>query len=175
MTAAEIYESVTNGGTSTFAEAAAIFDRHGPWCLIGGLALNHYVNPVYSTDADVVLAFENFLAVDRELMKAGYTVASCTAFLTAGKPDGRLWFDFHTAPRYQAFIGRAERAEVLGSRVPIASLSDLLQGKVWAWNHPGRLLSQRKKDELDLIRIGETYPELRDLMPPEITHQFRDL
>src|SRR3984893_19028042 len=46
MTAAEIYNSVTNGGASDFAEVAAILDRHGLWCLIGSLAVNCYVEPV---------------------------------------------------------------------------------------------------------------------------------
>jgi hypothetical protein len=41
MTVEEVYESVTNGGTSDFAAAVAIFDRFGSgsWCLIGGLAV----------------------------------------------------------------------------------------------------------------------------------------
>ena len=45
MTAEEVYESVTNGGTSDFAAAVAIFDRFGPgsWCLIGGLAVRRSI------------------------------------------------------------------------------------------------------------------------------------
>ena len=34
MTAEEIYESVTNGGSSDFAEAAAILERVGRWYLM---------------------------------------------------------------------------------------------------------------------------------------------
>jgi len=30
-------------------------ERSGPYCLIGGLAVNCYVEPVYTLDADVVL------------------------------------------------------------------------------------------------------------------------
>jgi hypothetical protein len=33
-------------------------------------------------------------------------------------------------------------------------------------------LSKRKKDELDLIRIGEAYRELQETMPREITSQL---
>jgi hypothetical protein len=33
-------------------------------------------------------------------------------------------------------------------------------------------VSKRKKDELDLIRIAEKYPELRKLMPPVISDQL---
>jgi hypothetical protein len=46
MTAAEVYESVMNGGTSDFAAAVNILDQNPPWCLIGGLAINCHVEPV---------------------------------------------------------------------------------------------------------------------------------
>jgi hypothetical protein len=47
-----------------------------------------------------------------------------------------------------------------------------VSGKIWAWGDEKRRLSKRKKDELDLIRISETYPDLRRLMPDEIRKQF---
>ena len=59
MTAAEIYESVTNGRASDFADVVGVLDRYKPWCLIGGLAVNCYVEPVYTVDVDLVV-------VDRE-------------------------------------------------------------------------------------------------------------
>ena len=52
MTATEIFESVTNGGASDFAQIVAVLNRHEPWCLIGGLAVNCYVEPVYTTDVN---------------------------------------------------------------------------------------------------------------------------
>jgi hypothetical protein len=36
-----------------------------------------------------------------------------------------------------------------------------------------RRLSKRKKDELDLIRLGEAYPVLRALYPDELLRQFK--
>jgi hypothetical protein len=51
-------------------------------------------------------------------------------------------------------------------------LKDIVQGKVWAWSDQQRRLSKRKKDELDLIRIGEAYPELREKLPAEIVSQL---
>ena len=55
MTAVEIYESVTNGGASDFAEVVTVLNRYKPWCLIGGLAVNCYVEPVYTVDVDLVV------------------------------------------------------------------------------------------------------------------------
>lgn len=172
MTAAELYESVTNGGASAFGETAAILDRHGPWCLIGGLAVNHYVEPIYTIDADVVLVAENLEAVQGALLATGFVVKAFPHSINATKRGSQISLQFTTAPRYQAFIGRARPGEVLGYTVPIASLDDLIQGKIWAWSDPTRRLSKHKKDELDLIRIAETYPELRKMIPDEIVAQI---
>jgi hypothetical protein len=76
MTAAEIYNSVTNGGASDFEEVAAILDRHGPWCLIGGLAVNCYVEPVYTMDADMIVVAENLAAIRDELVAGDFRSAS---------------------------------------------------------------------------------------------------
>jgi hypothetical protein len=46
------------------------------------------------------------------------------------------------------------------------------QGKLWAYADPRRRLSKRKKDELDLIRLAEAYPELKSLYPDELRGQL---
>ena len=54
VTAAEAYELTTKGGASDFARLIAACESFGPYCLIGGLAVNCYVEPVYTLDADLV-------------------------------------------------------------------------------------------------------------------------
>ncbi|HYL35637.1 MAG TPA: hypothetical protein VEV17_06980 [Bryobacteraceae bacterium] len=61
---------------------------------------------------------------------------------------------FTTDERYQAFLARSVDAEVLGVRVKVAWLEDVVQGKLWAYSDSRRRLSKRKKDELDLIRLA---------------------
>jgi hypothetical protein len=63
-------------------------------------------------------------------------------------------------------------AEVLGARVKIACLDDIVRGKLWAYADPKRRLSKRKKDELDLIRLADAYPSLKAGYPPEIVKQL---
>jgi hypothetical protein len=46
MTASEVFEAVTGSGSSDFAVVVELWNRHGDWCLIGGLAVNCYVEPV---------------------------------------------------------------------------------------------------------------------------------
>ena len=172
MTAKEIYESVTNGGSSDFATVAGILDRHGPWCLIGGLAVNCYVEPVYTIDADVVVAAQNLGAIGQELTAAGFRLEHFEHSLNAKKAPGTFNVQFTQDDRCQSFMARAKPREVLGQMVPVADLKDIVQGKVWAWSDEKRSLSKRKKDELDLIRIAEAYPELQKDMPHEIISQL---
>jgi hypothetical protein len=172
MTAAEIYDSVTNGGANDFAVVVQILQRHGPWCLIGGLAVNCYVEPVYTVDADIVAVSERLDTIAEELREAGFGVESFPHCLNAKKGSGALNVQFTQDERYQPFIARASRREVLGQAVPVADVKDIVQGKVWAWSDPQRRLSKRKKDELDLIRLGEAYPGLRSEMPAAIASQL---
>ena len=174
MTAAEIYESVTNGGASDFAEVVNVLNRNKPWCLIGGLAVNCYVEPVYTVDADIVVVAEHLSAIRNELAASGFRLEQFAHPLNAKKVLGKLNVQFTQDDRYQNFIARAQPREVLGQSVPVADLNDIVQGKVWAWSDEKRRLSKRKKDELDLIRIAEGFPELRRNMPNEITSQLEE-
>lgn len=172
MTAAEIYDSVTNGGASDFAAVVGILDRHGPWCLIGGLAVNCYVEPVYTVGADIVVVADKLEMVADELTAAGFRIERFSHSLNAKKEPGALNIQFTRDLRYQPFVTRATKREVLGQSVPVADVKDIVQRNVWAWTDPQRRLSKRKKDELDLIRLGEEYPELQSQMPREIVTQL---
>jgi len=59
-----------------------------------------------------------------------------------------------------------------GRAISVASLEDIVRGKVWAWQDEQRRSTKRKKDELDLMRIAEAYPQLRPLMPAQIVEQL---
>jgi hypothetical protein len=54
---------------------------------------------------------------------------------------------------------------VLGMRVSVACLADTTLGELWTYGDPNRPFIKRKKDELDLIRLAEAFPELRAMYP----------
>ena len=114
MTAEEVYQSVTNGGTSGFAAAVKIFEGFGPWCLIGGLAVNSYVEPVYTVDADFVIVSANLSRVSAALDAAGFSLQTFAHSVNARRPESQLSLQLTTDPRDQDFPERAERQEVLG-------------------------------------------------------------
>jgi hypothetical protein len=113
-------------------------------------------------------------AIEGELRVAGFSVEEFPHSLNARMPKSDLRIQFTLDPRYQEFVADTTVREVLGQPVRVASLPNVVRGKVWAWSDAKRRLSKRKKDELDLIRILEAYPEVSDLMPPEIKSQLEE-
>jgi hypothetical protein len=55
----------------------------------------------------------------------------------------------------------------------VASLENVIHRKIWAWTDERRRPTKRKKDELDLMRILEAYPEMRGIIPTEIADQLK--
>jgi hypothetical protein len=175
MTASEVFEAITGSGSSDFATLVSILNRRGAWCLIGGLAVNCFVEPVYTLDADVVVIASELPVIKDELIKAGFSVEEYAHSLNARMSKSHLRIQFSLDPRYQDFVNDTTIHEVLGHRVPVASLANIVRGKIWAWSDVQRRVSKRKKDELDLIRLLEAYPELRHTMPQEIRDQLPEV
>jgi hypothetical protein len=159
VTAVEAFELTTQGGATDFARLIAACESYGPYCLIGGLAVNSYVEPVYTLDADLVV-------------RQGFKIEEHAHSVNATASGSDLRIQFTTDQRYQAFPTRAVEAKVLGIQVRVASLVDVTQGKLWAYGDPRRRFSKRKKDELDLIRLAEAYSELLALYPDELREQI---
>ena len=162
----------TRGGATDFARLIVACESFGPYCLIGGLAVNCYVEPVYTLDADLVVIASGLSELSAHLREQGFRIEEHPHPVNAMAPGSDLRIQFTTDERYQAFLARSVEAEVLGIRVRIACLEDVTHGKLWAYGDPRRRLSKRKKDELDLIRLAEAYPELKTLYPVELQEQL---
>jgi len=172
VTAEEAYELTTQGGSTDFERVVSLCREVGPFCLIGGLAVNCYVEPVYTLDADFVIVAAHMDDLRKKLHDAGFTIRQFAHSVNAQPPKSQLRVQFTTDRRYQPFPARAEERVVLGTPVPVATLADIVQGKIWSYSDPGLRLSKRKKDELDLLRLAEGYPELREHLPRELQAQL---
>jgi hypothetical protein len=169
MTAREIYDLTLRGGGNDFQATVELLERLGePWCLIGGLAVNAYCEPVYTADADFVVVASQLEFVCAELAGLGFSISHHRFWVNAHLPGSGLVIQFTTDERYQDFLGRATSAETLGVQCRVAALPDLFQGKLWAAADPERRPSKRLKDELDLVRVAETYPDYVPLLPPAL-------
>jgi hypothetical protein len=168
MRARDVWRTVTADRTEFLDRLLAALDRHGlRYCVIGGQAVNAYVEPLVSLDLDLVIAPDQveealrMLAREFEVSRFPYTV-------NVSAPGSDLRVQISTAPMYDSFVERAEIREVLGLRLPVARLEDVLAGKIAAATEAGRRPSKRRKDLLDIERLLEAYPALRRHIPPEI-------
>jgi hypothetical protein len=140
--------------------------------LTGDFAVNCFVDPVYTLDADLVVVASSLSRLSAYLQERGFSVEEHPHSVNVLPPGSELRIQFTTDARYQAFLSRFVEAVVLGVNVRLACLEDITRGKLWAYSDPRRRLSKRKKDELDLIRLAEVYPELRSLYPRELQEQI---
>ena len=168
MTALEAYDLTTEGGGTDFQQLIRACESFGPYCLIGGLAVNAYVEPVYTLDADILVTAASLPTLIMNLRQRGFHAEEHPHSINAFPPASKLRIQFTTDERYSAFPSRSVEAEVLGVSSRVASLEDVTQGKLWAYSDLQHRFSKRKKDELDLIRLAEAYPKLKDLYPQEL-------
>ena len=137
------------------------------YCLVGGQAVNAYVEPVVSLDLDVVVATDQLPQVEA-LIRGAFVVERFPHSLNASLAGSDLRVQFQTDPRYAPFVDRATVREVLGLRLPVARLDDVLQWKLWAVMDKTRRPSKRQKDLADIARLLESYPDLRNQVPAEV-------
>jgi len=137
------------------------------YCVIGGQAVNAYVEPVVSLDLDIAVAIEDLEATEA-LLREHFKGARFPHSVKASLAGSDLRVQLQTDPRYAAFVGRASVRDVLGLSLPVAALEDVLQGKVWAAQDPKRRPSKRQKDPADISRLLEAHPELRRSVPQDV-------
>lgn len=170
---AEFLAGIT-GSQNDLARVAAVLRQCGhPFCLIGGLAVNRFVEPLVTLDAD--FAITAAAGVGEALTAAGFTVECHEHSINAVLPGSRLRIQITVNHRYSAFPARAIPAEVFGVQLPVAALEDLVQGKLWAATDPTRRPSKRQKDRLDLTRICESHPHIIAMIPAGLIPEVDEL
>jgi len=142
-------------------------ERKIRYCVVGGQGVNAYAEPVVSLDLDIVIAVDQ-LPQAEQLLGREFRIERFPHSLNVSAPGSDLRVQIQTDPRYEEFLSRATVREILGLRLPVASLEDVLQGKVWAALDPARRPSKRQKDLADIARLLEAYPHLRQQVPAEV-------
>jgi hypothetical protein len=136
-------------------------------CVLGGQGVNAYAEPVVSLDLGIVIAVHQLPEVEA-LLGQEFTLERFPHSLNVSTAGSDLRVQIQTDPRYQPFVDRAVEREVLGHRLSVGRLEDVLQGKIWAVLDPTRRSSKRQKDLADIARLLEAHPTLRPKVPPEV-------
>jgi len=166
--ALEYWKAVTADKAGFLDRVIALLAESGVrYCVIGGQAVNAFVEPVVSLDLDIAVATED-LASAEELLRRQFRVERFPHSVNVSLLGSDLRVQLQTDSRYAAFVSGASTRDVLGLKLPVASVEDVLQGKVWAAQDPARRPSKRQKDLADISRLLEAYPELRSQVPDDI-------
>ena len=168
MQALAYWKAVTADKVGFLDRVIALLAESGVrYCVIGGQAVNAFVEPVVSLDLDLGVATADVRSAE-DLLAKHFRVERFPHSVTVSMPGSDLRVLLQTDPRYGAFVGSASERNVLGLRLPVAKLQDVLQGKVWAAQDPARRPSKRQKDLADISRLLEAHPELRSRVPDDI-------
>ncbi len=143
------------------------------YCVIGGQAVNAYAEPLVSLDLDLAVAVDQIDKVEA-LFKRHFVVKRFPHSLNVTILDSDVRVQIQTDERYGSFVERASIRAVLGLELPVASVEDVLQGKIWAVLDSERRGSKRQKDLADIARILENYPQYRSKVPQEILERLLD-
>jgi hypothetical protein len=166
MTARDFFDWQTAGGAGDVRRLVDTLEsRQIPWCMIGGLAVNHWAaEPLVTRDVDIVITAQRLDEAVAALKDAGFTVENHEWSLNL-QGTGAVTIQITTEAGYTDFSQRAVAADVHGILMRVASREDTLAGKVRAWSDEQRRPSKRQKDLLDIIRLVEAHPSLWDRLP----------
>jgi hypothetical protein len=169
MTGKAFINAVTNDQDDLLALLLRLLSStSADYCVIGGLAVNAYVEPVVSLDLDIVVVASQIDRVCAAAAAAGLKVEQLAHSVNLSSSRSDLRIQIRTDERYQAFISRAQPKTVLGYEMRVAAIEDVVQGKVWAYSDSTRRKSKRQKDLADIMRLVEAYPHLASRLPENI-------
>jgi predicted nucleotidyltransferase len=168
MQALTFWKIITMDQSNLLENLISLLNEQGiRFCVIGGQAVNAYVEPLVSLDLDLAVAVDQLEQVEA-LLEAHFELKRFAHSLNVAMSGSDLRVQIQTDERYSSFVEQAVVRTVLGLELPVASLEDVLQGKIWAALDPERRGSKRQKDLADIARILEKYPDLRIQVPREI-------
>jgi hypothetical protein len=158
MTKKKFLNSVTNSQEDIAQQLLDLLKKLDvEYCVIGGLAVNAYAEPVVSLDLDIVVIAEALDALTEEAKKL-FTIEEFPHSLNLKSPKSDLRIQIQTDPCYQAFIKRASVKMIMDYEMKVASIQDVLQEKVWAYSDKTKRASKRQKDLADIAAKARLWP-----------------
>lgn len=169
MTGKEFITAIANSETDIIQALLDLLKQTDSlYCAVGGLAVNAYVEPVVSLDLDIVVVTRKVESICDKAIAQGFRVEQFPHSINLSSAKSELRIQLQTDARYQEFISRATKKNILGYDMQVAHIEDVLCGKVWAYQDETRRKSKRQKDLADIIRLIEEYPALMERLPDSI-------
>lgn len=175
MTKKEFFNRISNSRKDFAGDFFKILERKKiKFCVIGGLAVNAYAEPVVSLDIDVVVSLDKLDETIAELKKR-FKVKKFEHSINVSAMSSDLRIQIQTDEMYQEFIKRSKKKSVMGYKMPVAAVEDVFKGKVLAYSDKARRESKRQKDLADIVRLIEAKPEIASLLPEQLKKKTKEL
>ena len=173
MTSKEFFNKIVNGKDDFLQIFLDILkEQKIRFCVIGGLGVNAYAEPVVSLDLDVVVVAQKIEALIL-VLKNKFKIEEFENSINLSSKNSQLRIQIQKDLRYQMFLKGIKKKDVLGYKLPVASVENILQGKVWAAMDEARRPSKRQKDLADIMRLLEINKGLMKLLPEKLKRQFK--
>ncbi len=170
MDAKTFFNAVTDSKIDFLQEFIDIINELNiNYCVIGGLAVNNYTDPYVSRDIEIVIV-ANKIEKLVTVLKKRFRVKELIKSINVTTPLSALIIDIKTDKRYQAFLNGTQLGHVVGYDLMVASIEDVLQGKVWAWENPKHKYSEKVQDWTYIARIIEKYSHLMPKLPKDMQY-----
>ena len=121
-----------------------------------------------SLDLDIVIVASHLEKLCTKAGEAGLQIERFEHSINLSSQKSDLRIQLQTDARYQEFILRSQRKNVLGYEMMVATIEDVLKGKLWAYTDQTRRKSKRQKDLADIARLVETHPALLTYLPDAV-------
>jgi hypothetical protein len=104
MKASTFWRLVLSDESGFLDSILALLDEAGiNYCLIGGQAVNAYVEPVVSLDLDVAIALDQ-MELAQDVLRRRYRVEEFPHSVNVSEPGSDLRVQIQMDPRYGAFV-----------------------------------------------------------------------
>jgi len=175
MNSREFFDWQTLGGANDVERLVAILRAtKTKWCMIEGLAVNHWaLEPMATADVDIVIARSDLNGAVEALVQAGFRAEKFDWSINL-KGTSKVSIQISIDSMYAGFTDLAVEANVHGISMIVASLDDTLTGKIAAWRDKSRRPSKRQKDFLDIMRLTEAHSELIAMLPDDIRTELSE-
>lgn len=136
-------------------------------CVIGGVGVNAYAEPIATQDLGIVVASDQIEAA-RALLEREFRVREFEQSLNVYDTGSKLQVQVQLNAEVGDVLGRAEMRDVMDLHLPVAQPSDLMRMEIQAAMDATRRGSKRAKEVLDLARLAMAFPELLAEVPSEL-------
>jgi hypothetical protein len=175
VSALAFWKAVVEDRSNFLERVLALLEEHRiRFCVIGGVAVNAYSEPLITQDLDIVVAagdLERALGLLRDQFRVREFANSFNVY----DPGSKLQVQLQRDPTMADFVDRAMEREVLDLRLPVAAPEDLVRAKLAAATEPTRRPSKRGKDLLDVARLVSAFPRLLRAVPPELRPRVMEM